>query len=466
MGMMRTTIALLALAQAVSAQNPAPAGESAEVWSAYEAQAFAYCQRVATAWKTAGTHFSYRGLVSLQHLRGYNVARFEVVEGGLELVPPGRDPARMYGVGKCLFYVVPANIHPQTRRMFCVRGDGVAAFTDNVSGVVYRLDNLLAGDGVLGSGGKGDLTEFPRMPGRGRDGNFWQPLAMAKVTTLNVVVVDEDGLPLPQKLISCVPASPDSAVDHLLPAGRIRTTMEGDAKLTGVPARGLGFLLNDGRQPVWIPPAGIKVDARTVRITVPVAVFLRRRMVANESAAIATLKNISSAQSQCQASGVIDANKNGRGEYGMFGELSGRHVVRGGKRTITPPVLSAAFGNVRDGIVARSGYCFRVFLPGKDGAAIPENVNGGAKGAAIDPGNAEAQWCCYAWPAEAGKSGQRTFFINQAGDVLAAGNGKKMYSGAKKAPDATAAYTGTEGLAAGVAANRAGSDKQVWKVVR
>ena len=56
--------------------------------------------------------------------------------------------------------------------------------------------------------------------------------------------------------------------------------------------------------------------------------LLSARLNANESAAIATLKNISSSQSQCQASGVIDANSNGAGEFGYFGELSGAQFVR------------------------------------------------------------------------------------------------------------------------------------------
>ena len=74
--------------------------------------------------------------------------------------------------------------------------------------------------------------------------------------------------------------------------------------------------------------------------------LLSARLNANESAAIATLKNISSAQSQCQASGVIDTNANGQGEYGYFGELAGRVGVRdntGNASTalISPPVLSS-----------------------------------------------------------------------------------------------------------------------------
>jgi len=128
--------------------------------------------------------------------------------------------------------------------------------------------------------------------------------------------------------------------------------------------------------------------------------------------------------------------------------------------------LSAAFGNVKGGIVMRSGYCFRMFLPGKDGAPIPENDTGGAKGAAIDPAWAETVWCCYAWPATAGESGQRVFFINHTGDVLAAANGNGLYSGREAAPDANAACVDAGWLAASAAANRDGLDKQLWQIIQ
>ena len=78
--------------------------------------------------------------------------------------------------------------------------------------------------------------------------------------------------------------------------------------------------------------------------------LLAARLNANESAAVATLKNISSAQSQCQASGVIDTNANGQGEYGYFGELSGRIGIRDGAGAasattlISPPKQSAKDG--------------------------------------------------------------------------------------------------------------------------
>ena len=107
---------------------------------------------------------------------------------------------------------------------------------------------------------------------------------------------------------------------------------------------------------------------------------LSARLNANESAAIATLKNISSAQAQCQASGAIDANNNGAGEYGYFAELSGGVGVRdsGGSAStdrLSPPVLSGAFANVSTqsgitgGAVSRSGYIFQMYLPSSTVAA-------------------------------------------------------------------------------------------------
>jgi len=50
--------------------------------------------------------------------------------------------------------------------------------------------------------------------------------------------------------------------------------------------------------------------------------LLASRLNANETAAIATLRNIISAQAQFQATALADTNANGVGEYGFFGEMS------------------------------------------------------------------------------------------------------------------------------------------------
>ncbi len=197
--------------------------------------------------------------------------------------------------------------------------------------------------------------------------------------------------------------------------------------------------------------------------------LLSARLNANESAAIATLKNISSAQSQCQASGVIDTNTNGAGEYGFFGELSGKSVVRGGTQRISPPVLSTAFGNVANSQVTRSGYIFQMYLPDNTAAGIVEDATGGYTGSSVDGGQAETLWCCYAWPAVQGNSGKRSFFVNQGGDVLATNHngGGTPYNGTGTAPvfNAALAASGSAFMSTAVAANTLGQDGFTWTVV-
>lgn len=190
------------------------------------------------------------------------------------------------------------------------------------------------------------------------------------------------------------------------------------------------------------------------------------RMNANESAAIATLKNISSAQAQCQASGVIDANGNGAGEHGFFAELAGSAPVRGSSQRISPPVLSSAFGKVADSRLTRSGYMFQMFLPDAKANGLAEALQGGSGEVAVDHGQAEVLWCCYAWPTDCGKSGARAFFINQSGDVLASPNSSTRYNGWQNGPSFTAAFhRGGVTLADRVAANTVGNDGETWLVV-
>lgn len=199
--------------------------------------------------------------------------------------------------------------------------------------------------------------------------------------------------------------------------------------------------------------------------------LLSARLNANESAAIATLKNISSGQSQCQASGVIDQNSNGSGEYGFFGELSGKVAVRGSTQSISPPVLSTAFGNITaQSNVSRSGYLFRMYLPDAtaQGSIETATTGGGLGTPAVDPGQAETLWCCYAWPQVQGNSGKRSFFINQGGDVLATNGAVVAYNGTTTVPAFSAAFRtgGTADMSIPVAANTAGTDGNTWVVVQ
>lgn len=167
--------------------------------------------------------------------------------------------------------------------------------------------------------------------------------------------------------------------------------------------------------------------------------LMSARLSANEAAAIATLRSISSSQAQIQSSSAIDTDGDGAGEYGYFAEMAGTFPMRinvglgvagpgvVGTDELNPSVLSTAFGAVdANGFVSRSGYFFQMWLPDVTGGgatpAIAEAANGGAGGTYPDGNNAEILWCCYAWPIDVEGTGNRCFFVNQEGDLLQCNN--------------------------------------------
>lgn len=182
--------------------------------------------------------------------------------------------------------------------------------------------------------------------------------------------------------------------------------------------------------------------------------LLSARISANENAAIATLRSIASAQAQLEASSAIDTDADGGGEYGYFGELAGTDPLRiwnagpalgVAGNELTPAILPTAFGNIANSLVERSGYNFQIFLPlALNGVNIPgqaEAAGGGAvAGSLPDSDNCEVLWCCYAWPATKGSTGNRAFFINQEGDLLQTLNPDTAATGPYDALAATPAF--------------------------
>ena len=141
--------------------------------------------------------------------------------------------------------------------------------------------------------------------------------------------------------------------------------------------------------------------------------LLAARLNANETAAIATLRNMVSAEAQFQSTSLADTNNNGIGEYGFIGELCGAVGIRGGS-AIRLPTLSTAFQSVNAvGRVQRGGYYFILALPGASGTAVIQNTMN-----LVSADLAETTWAAYAWPTSFGNSGNRTFFINQHGNMI------------------------------------------------
>ncbi len=193
------------------------------------------------------------------------------------------------------------------------------------------------------------------------------------------------------------------------------------------------------------------------------------RSNANESAAIASLKNISSAQAQMQASGFLDVNGNGGGEYGFFAELSGSLPVRtkdpsvvGAK--VDPPLLPRRFAKVVHSRVRSGGYMFQMFLRGPDGVWVAEANDGGGMGCPVDPVKAETEWLCYAWPIVHGSSGKRAFMISQSGDVLASNLSAVTYSGEAGPFPGLAAFLHKDGVWR-LAANEVDTVGNTWGAV-
>ncbi|MHC4133684.1 MAG: type II secretion system protein [Planctomycetota bacterium] len=189
--------------------------------------------------------------------------------------------------------------------------------------------------------------------------------------------------------------------------------------------------------------------------------LLSARLNSNETAAIATLRNIISAQAQFQTTSRADENNNGVGEYGTFAEMSGAQGVRSGA-ILNPPVLSTAFRAVNAaGEVSRSGYLFQMWLPDGAGVGVAE-LGGGGAGATVDADISETTWCCYAWPTNYGNTGNRTFFVNQGGDIVASED--NAYSGTGAGPAGNSAFSGAGNTITGPSATgMTGRDGNFWK---
>ena len=192
--------------------------------------------------------------------------------------------------------------------------------------------------------------------------------------------------------------------------------------------------------------------------------LLAARLSANETAAIATLRNIISSQAQFQQGAKADTDNDGTGEYGGFVELSGGGAGRMAG-VLSPPVLSGAFRVLNAaGEVSRSGYFFRIYLPGAAGVGVGEPQTG-YTAAMINSDLVETTWCAYAWPVNYGQSGNRTFFTNQGGDVVATefatftGTGAGPQSDAAFKPADAGKITGA--VAIGVVGVQGGTWKQV-----
>jgi len=198
------------------------------------------------------------------------------------------------------------------------------------------------------------------------------------------------------------------------------------------------------------------------------------RKSAFENAAIATLRFIAEAQESHQRFALRDENQDGTGEFGFLAQLT-RHRPRNSSRspagqvqaasTQEPTFLPTAFKKCDpNGCVTRTGYIFRVHLPGQAKASLIPGLTAGSP-SPPDPIESASQWSAYAWP-DTDSIAERCFFLNQAGLLTEIPSG---YAGLNQAPSFDAALSrespGHMGSAP-VTAGRLGlsNDGLAWKL--
>ena len=105
----------------------------------------------------------------------------------------------------------------------------------------------------------------------------------------------------------------------------------------------------------------------------------------------------------------------------------------------------------------------QMFLPDNTGAGVAEQANGGYAAGVLDADLAETTWCAYAWPSSVGNSGNRSFFTNQGGDLVATQGNTVSYSGTLTVPSSNACFTGAGNTITGrVATGATGRDGNFW----
>ncbi len=198
---------------------------------------------------------------------------------------------------------------------------------------------------------------------------------------------------------------------------------------------------------------------------VAVPSLLGSRAVANESAVLATMRSIATAETQARLSGVVDLDHDGIGEGVGLGELCGAEDLRNGAGRLRPPGLSASLGALdANGRAHQKGYLLCLYLPDAGGVGIAASA---ANASSIDADLAENAWTCLAWPLQRGNTGNATFFVNQTGELLVCRT--TSYSGATAVPPAGAALVGVPPdviVDAPPAVGTTGADGNLWQPAR
>ncbi len=125
----------------------------------------------------------------------------------------------------------------------------------------------------------------------------------------------------------------------------------------------------------------IVVSIIVILAAIAIPRLLRSKLAANEANALGAMRTLSSAQIAFQGMSATDADGDGIGEFGSFSQLS----------SAVPAFIDNSLGSGQ-----KSGYLFSVTTTG-----VPDSD--------------EILWEATAFPISKGRSGNRTFYIDESG---------------------------------------------------
>ncbi|MHC4816784.1 MAG: hypothetical protein ACYTF8_01815, partial [Planctomycetota bacterium] len=191
------------------------------------------------------------------------------------------------------------------------------------------------------------------------------------------------------------------------------------------------------------PTAGIGSTGGLSGLTMLAAIAIpslhAARLDANESAAIASLRSIHTAEETFRTSVMRDADGDGEGEYAFIGELLG-HPRPGEEQTRGHRALMSGQWMRRKGDFIRGGYRFRAYLPAEDGSPIGEDAKP-RRIKRVDGDLAETVLVVLAWPVSRGITGERAFYLDSSGRIYACRDGGYTKDSAP-APDVLSSQNG------------------------
>lgn len=292
--------------------------------------------------------------------------------------------------------------------------------------------------------------------------------AAGGILTTFLVFTGGDSSPEEETIASVSPRTSSAPRVEIEDEGNGLAEVSGPKKVEPVPA---------------VEPVVVVPDAEATPLLDPGTDYTKEDVEAGHEAehgAVTTLRVVFAAQSQLHASGFIDSDGDGMGEFGYLAELTGERPVRVQSRSgpilgapdqvLDPAFLGETFrgggapGN--GGVVEVDGYLIQVHLPAAAAQGpygVAEAATGGAGSLLPDPALAAKHWCAYAWPAEDTSPPRRAFFINETGVVVQTPNAAHStvrYVGRSRAPHWSAAFG--ESSMAGKLGQRGALDQNIW----